>query len=205
MIALIVHYTRHGNTHFMAEAIEEGAKEVEEADVQMRRIPEPSTPVETYMSKADQRFHESFLQIPVCSTDELRDADAIFFGAPTYAGSMCAEMQRFMESMSSLWAEGALTGKVGSAFTSSASQHGGQELALLGIHAAMLHMGMITVGLPFASTDQLRIDEVNGVTPLGAATISGQRGERRPSKIELDAARFQGRHVTSIASRLARK
>jgi len=110
-----------------------------------------------------------------------------------------------MESMSSLWAEGALTGKVGSAFTSSASQHGGQELALLGIHAAMLHMGMITVGLPFASNDQLRIDEVNGVTPLGAATISGQRGERRPSKIELDAARFQGRHVTSIASRLARK
>ncbi len=113
-------------------------------------------------------------------------------------------MQQFLESASSLWAEGALVGKVGSAFTNSASQHGDQEVALLSIHAAMLHLGMIAVGLPYTFREQMEIDEVNGVTPFGAATITGQKGERKPSDIELAAARFQGRHVASIASKLTR-
>ena len=111
-------------------------------------------------------------------------------------------MQQFLESTSSLWVEGALVGKVGRAFTSSASQHGGQEVSLLGIHAAMLHQGMIVVGLPYTFREQLGIEEVNGVTPFGAATITGQKGERKPSDIELAAARFQGKHVAMIASKL---
>ena len=135
---------------------------------------------------------------------DLKNADAIFLGAPTYLGYMCTQMQQFLKSASSLWTEGALVGKVGSAFTSSASQHGGQEVALLSIHAAMLHLGMIVVGLPYTFREQIGIDEVNGVTPFGAATITGQKGERKPSEIELAAARFQGKHVATIASKLTR-
>ena len=204
MRVLIVHYTLSGHTHFLAEAIEKGAYEVEDVSVEMRRVPETLSQEEIERRGAG-KFQRSFVTIPICTMDDLRNADAIFFGAPTYLGSMCAQMQQFLESASVLWKERALVGKVGSAFTSSASQHGGQEVALLGIHAAMLHLGMITVGLPYTFEGQMRIDEVTGVTPFGVATITGQRGERMPSENELEAARFQGEHVTRIASKLAKR
>jgi NAD(P)H dehydrogenase (quinone) len=203
MRVLIVHYTLYGHTHFLAEAIEQGVQEIKGAIVEMRRIPEVLSEVEMER-KGDTEFQKSFMTIPLCTMDDLRRADAIILGAPTYVGGICTQMQQFLESASSLWSEGALIGKVGSAFTSAASQHGGQEVALLSIHASMLHLGMIAVGLPHTFWEQARIDEINGVTPFGAATITGQRGERKPSDTELAAARFQGRHVATIASKLTK-
>ncbi len=205
MRVLIVHYTLYGHIHFLAEAIEKGAQEIEGAVVEMRRVPESLSSAEIERKRGAREFQKSFETIPLCTMDDLRNADAIFFGAPTYLGCMCTQMLQFLESASSLWADGTLVGKVGSAFTSSASQHGGQEMALLGIHAAMLHLGMMVVGLPYTFQEQMSIDEINGVTPFGAATITGQNGERKPSDIELAAARFQGKHVAAIASKLARK
>lgn len=202
MKVLIVHYTLFGHTHFLAEAIEEGAGEVAGAVVQMRRAPEILS-WEDIEKKGAAEFQRSFRTIPVCSIDDLRDGDAIFFGAPTYFGVMCPQMQLFLSSLGELWRDGALVGKVGSAFTSSASQHGGQEIALLSMATAMLHLGMIVAGLPYTFQGQMRIDEVSGGTPYGATTIAGQRGERKPSENELDAARFQGRHVATIASKLS--
>jgi NAD(P)H dehydrogenase (quinone) len=204
MRVLIVHYPLSGHTHFLAEAIEKGAREVKNSIVDMRRVPELLSQEEIERRRVDE-FQRSFMTIPLCTMDDLRNADAIFFGAPTYLGCICAQMQQFLESASSLWKERALVGKVGSAFTSSASQHGGQEVALLGIHASMLHLGMITVGLPYTFQGQTRIDEVTGVTPFGVATITGQRGERKVSENELNAARFQGEHVTRIASKLVKR
>jgi len=118
---------------------------------------------------------------------------------------MCSEMQHFLNSLGKLWRDGTLVGKVGSAFTSSGSQHGGQEASLLSVHKTMLHLGMIVVGLPYTFKGQLRIDEITGGSPYGATTIAGQKGERMPSKNELEAAKFQGEHVASIAAKLARK
>jgi len=195
----------YGHTHFLAEAIEEGVQEIEGAVVEMRRVPESLSSAAIELKREVSEFKKSFLTIPLCIKDDLRNADAIFFGAPTYLGCMCTQMQQFLESMSSLWMERALVGKVGSAFTSSASQHGGQEVALLSIHAAMLLLGMIVAGLPYTFQEQLRIDEINGVTPFGAATITGMQGEYKPSEIELAAARFQGNHVAAIASKLTRR
>jgi NAD(P)H dehydrogenase (quinone) len=203
MKALIVHYTLFGHTHFLAEAIEKGAAEVDGAVVEMRRVPETLSWEEIERKDAG-RFQESFQKIPICSIEDLKSADVIFFGAPTYLGSMCAQMQQFLDSLGTLWKEGTLVGKVGSAFTASASQHGGQEMALIGIHVAMLHLGMLVVGLPYTFQGQMRIDEITGGSPYGSTTITGQNGERKPSQNELEAAYFQGKHATMIASKLAK-
>lgn len=204
MKLLIAHYSLLGHTHLLAEAVEEGLKEVEEADVVMRRVPEILS-MEEIEGKGGSAFQKSFMKIPTCTPEDLIGADAIILGAPTYLGSMCAQMQQFLNSLGGLWLKGSLVGKLGSAFTSSASQHGGQEAALLSIHTAMLHLGMIVVGLPYSFQGQMRIDEITGGTPYGATTITGQRGERKPSENELAAARFQGRHVATIASKLTKR
>ncbi|MFB3766227.1 MAG: NAD(P)H:quinone oxidoreductase [Methanotrichaceae archaeon] len=203
MKVLIVHYTLFGHTHFLAEAIEDGAGEVAGTVVEMRRVPETMSWEEIEHSGA-VKFQKSFTTIPICKVDDLRGADAIFFGAPAYLGTMCAQMQQFLSSLGELWKDGSLVGKVGSAFTTSASQHGGQEAALLSMCTAMLHLGMIVVGLPYTFQGQMRIDEVSGGTPYGSTAITGQHGERKPSENELAAARFQGKHVAAIASKLAK-
>ncbi len=202
MKTLIVHYTLFGHTHFLAEAIEKGAAEVEGGVVEMRRVPEILNWEEIERMGASQ-FQKSFINIPICSMEDLRSADAVFFGAPTCLGNMCLQMQQFLNSLGELWKDGSLVGKLGSAFTSSASQHGGQEAALISMHTAMLHLGMIIVGLPYTFKGQMRIDEITGSTFYGATTITGQHGERKPSENELAAARFQGKHVATIASKLA--
>ena len=203
MNVLIAHYSMLGHTNRLAEAIMQGAKD-EGATVFLMRIPEILTE-EDIKQRGASEFQKSFKEIPICTPDSLIEADAIILGAPTYLGNMCAQMQHFLNSLGKLWRNGALVGKIGSAFTSSGSQHGGQEAALLSMHTTMLHLGMIVVGLPYTFQGQLRIDEITGGTPYGATTIAGQKGERMPSENELDAARFQGKHVASIAAKLGKK
>jgi NAD(P)H dehydrogenase (quinone) len=203
MNVLIAHYSMLGHTYRLAEAIMQGAKD-EGATVFLMRIPEILMQEDNKQRGASE-FQKSLKEIPICTPDSLIEADAIILGAPTYLGNMCAQMQYFLNSLGKLWRDGALVGKVGSAFTSSGSQHGGQEAALLSVHTTMLHLGMIVVGLPYTFQGQLRIDEITGGTPYGATTIAGQKGERMPSENELAAARFQGKHVASIAAKLGKK
>jgi len=203
MKVLIVYYSMYGHIYRMAEAVAEGAKEVKGAEVQICRVPE-TLPEEVLQKMGALEAQKALAHVPVCKIDDLASADAIIFGTPTRFGNMCGQMRQFLDATGQLWAEGALVGKVGSVFTSSATQHGGQESTLLSFHITLLHQGMIVVGLPYAFQGQMRIDEITGGSPYGASTIAGTKGERMPSNNELAAARFQGRHVATIASKLAK-
>ena len=203
MKVLIVYYSMYGHIYRMAEAVAEGAKEVKGAEVQICRVPE-TLPDEVLQKMGALEAQKALAHVPVCKVDDLASADAIIFGTPTRFGNMCGQMRQFLDATGQLWAKGALVGKVGSVFTSSATQHGGQESTLLSFHITLLHQGMIVVGLPYAFQGQMRIDEITGGSPYGASTIAGPKGERMPSNNELAAARFQGRHVATIASKLAK-
>ena len=203
MKILIVYYSMYGHIHRMAEAIAEGAGEVEGAEVEMRRIPE-TLPEEVLKKMGAFEAQKAFAHIPICTVDELGSADAIIFGTPTRFGNMCGQMKQFLDATGQLWAKGVLVGKVGSVFTSSATQHGGQESTILNFHTTLLHHGMIVAGLPYTFQGQMRIDEITGGSPYGASTIAGGQGERMPSKNELSGARFQGKYVATIASKLAK-
>lgn len=203
MKVLIVYYSIHGHVHRMAEAVAEGAKEVEGTEVVMRRVPE-TLPKEVLEKTGALEAQKAFAHVPICTLDELESADAIIFGTPTRFGNMCGQMRQFIDATGELWAKGALVGKVGSVFTSSATQHGGQESTILSFHVTLLHQGMIIVGLPYSFQGQTRIDEITGGSPYGASTIAGGQGERMPSENELEGARFQGKHVAMIASKLVK-
>ena len=203
MKILIVYYSMYGHTHRMAEAVAEGAREVKGAEVDMRRVPE-TLPDEVLKKMGAIDAQKAFAHIPVCTVDELASADAIIFGTPTRFGNMCGQMRQFLDATGQLWAKDALVGKVGSVFTSSNTQHGGQESTILSFHITLFHQGMVVVGLPYAFKGQTRIDEITGGSPYGASTIAGGQGERMPSENELAAARYQGKHVATIASNLAR-
>ena len=201
MKVLIVYYSTYGHIHKMAAAIAEGVGEVDGAEAVMRRVPETlSDEVLEKMGAVDAQ--QAMTHVPIGTVEELASADAVIFGTPTRFGNMCGQMRQFLDATGQLWAQGALVGKVGSVFTSSATQHGGQESTILSFHISLLHHGFVIVGLPYAFQGQMRIDEVTGGSPYGASTIAGGSGERMPSENELDAARFQGRHVAEIASRL---
>jgi len=193
----------YGHVHRLAEAVAEGAREVKGAGVEMRRVPE-TLPKEVLTKMGAIEAEKSFAHVPICTVDELASADAIIFGTPTRFGNMCGQMRQFLDATGQLWAKGKLVGKVGSVFTSSATQHGGQESTILSFHITLLHHGMIVVGLPYAFQGQMRIDEMTGGSPYGASTIAGGQGERLPSENELAAARFQGKHVATIASQLTK-
>jgi NAD(P)H dehydrogenase (quinone) len=203
MKVLVVFYSMYGHIYRMAEAIAEGAKEVRGVEVDMRRVPE-TLPQEVLSKMGALEAQKAFSHVTVCTVDELALADAIIFGTPTRFGNMCGQMRQFLDATGQLWAKGALVGKIGSVFTSSATQHGGQESTILGFHVTLLHQGMVIVGLPYAFQGQMRIDEITGGSPYGASTIAGSQGERTPSDNELAAARFQGKHVATIASKLAK-
>lgn len=203
MKVLVVYYSMYGHIHRMAEAIAEGAKDVEGAIVEMRRVPE-TLPVEVLQMMGAVEAQKAFQHVPVCTVDELGSADAVIFGTPTRFGNMCGQMRQFLDATGGLWMKGSLVGKVGSVFASSATQHGGQESTILSFHITLLHQGMIIVGLPYAFQGQMRIDEITGGSPYGASTIAGGKGERMPSANELEAARFQGKHVATIAEKLTR-
>jgi len=201
MKVLILYYSMYGHIYRMAQAVREGAVGVKGAEVQLRRVPE--TLSEEILAKMGAlEVQKSFAHVPVCQVDELAAADAIIFGAPTRFGNVCGQMRQFLDATGGLWAKNALVGKVGSVFTSSATQHGGQESTLLTFQVTLLHHGMVVVGLPYAFAGQTRMDEITGGSPYGASTIAGGDGSRQPSDNELEAARYQGRHVAQIAAKL---
>jgi len=204
MKVLIVYYSTYGHVHKMAEAIAEGVGEVSGAEAVMRRVPE-TLPDEVLEKMGAVDAQKAMTNVPICTVEELASADAVIFGTPTRFGNMCGQMRQFLDATGQLWAQGALVGKVGSVFTSSATQHGGQESTILSFHITLFHHGFVVVGLPYAFQGQMRIDEITGGSPYGASTIAGGSGERMPSENELDAARFQGKHVAEIASKLRDK
>lgn len=203
MNILIVYYSMYGHIHRMAEAVKEGAGSVKGAEVRLYRVPE-TLPDEVLGKMGALETQKALGHIPVCKVDDLAAADAILFGAPTRFGNMCGQMRQFLDATGGLWAQNALVGKVGSVFTSSATQHGGQESTILSFHFTLLHLGMVIVGLPYAFKGQMRIDEVTGGSPYGASTIAGGDGSRMPSENELAAARYQGKHVAEITAKLFR-
>jgi NAD(P)H dehydrogenase (quinone) len=192
----------YGHIHQMAEAVAAGVSEVPGCEPIIERVPE--TLSEEVLSKMGAlEAQESMAHISVAQVDDLTAADAIIFGTPTRFGNMCGQMRQFLDATGQLWATGALVGKVSSVFTSSATQHGGQESTILTFHATLLHQGMVVVGLPYAFAGQMGIGEITGCSPYGASTIAGGKGERMPSENELAGARFQGAHVAKIAQKLA--
>ena len=201
MKILIPFYSLYGHVYKMAQAVADGAAQVEDARVELCRVPE-TLPAEVLEKMGAVKAQKSMSHVPVCTVDELGKADAVIFGTPTRFGNMCGQMRQFLDATGQLWFEGALVGKIGSVFTSSATQHGGQESTILSFHNTLLHHGMIVVGLPYAFQGQMGIDEIKGGSPYGASTIAGAQGERMPSETELAGARYQGKHVASIAVKL---
>lgn len=195
---LVLYYSSYGHVEQMARAVMEGAASIDGAQVELRRVPEIAPPevAEKAGFKLDQ-------EAPIATVDELADYDAIIFGTPTRFGNMAAQMRNFLDQTGGLWAKNALVGKVGSVFTSTASQHGGQETTITSFHTTLLHHGMIIVGLPYTFAGNNEMGEISGGTPYGASTMAGADGSRQPSNNELAGARFQGRHVAEIAAKLA--
>lgn len=201
MKVLIVFYSTYGHVYKMAQAVAEGVREVDGAEALLRRVPE-TLPQAVLEKMGAIEAQKAFAQIPVCTVEELPSADAVIFGTPTRFGNMCGQMRQFLDATGQLWSQGSLVGKVGSVFTSSATQHGGQESTILSFHITLLHQGMVIVGLPYTFQGQMRMDEITGGSPYGASTIAGGAGERMPSENELAGARFQGRHAAAIAAKL---
>jgi NAD(P)H dehydrogenase (quinone) len=199
---LIVYYSMYTHVHKMAEAIAEGVNEIPGCEVIMRRVPE-TLPNDVLSAMGALEAQQSISHVPIATVEDLASADAIIFGTPTRFGNMCGQMRQFLDATGQLWLEGALVGKVGSVFTSTATQHGGQESTILSFHITLLHQGMIVVGLPYAFGGQMDNSEITGGSPYGASTIAGTKGERLPTANELAGARFQGAHVAKIAQKLA--
>jgi len=198
---LVVYYSLYGHVHKMAQAISEGAAEVDGVEVVVRRVPETlPDDVITKMGAVDAQ--KAMADVTIATVDDLAEADAVIFGTPTRFGNMCGQMRQFLDATGSLWQKGALVGKVGSVFASTGTQHGGQETTLLSFMVTLLHQGMVIVGLPYAYEGLTTMDEITGGTPYGATTMAGADGSRQPTANELGAARFQGQHVASIAARL---
>jgi len=202
MKTLILFYSTYGHNWKMAEAVAEGAKSVEGNSVVVKRVAE-TLPQEVLVKMGAFEAQKAFAHIPIATTDDLLAADAIIFGTPTRFGMMAAQMKTFLDATGGIWMAGGLVGKVGSVFTSSATQHGGQESTILNFQTVLLHHGMVLVGLPYAYTGQMGVDEIKGGSPYGASTITGGDGARMPSANELAAATYQGKHVSLIAKKLS--
>jgi NAD(P)H dehydrogenase (quinone) len=200
---LVVFYSMYGHNLAMAKAVVEGAQAAG-AQADLRRIPE-TLPVEVLEKMHAVEAQKAFASVPLASIEDLASYDAIIVASPTRFGSVPAQVQAFFDQTGQLWFGGKLVGKIGSALVSSASQHGGQETTFGGIHNFFLHHGMAIVGLPYAFQGQMGLDEIKGGSPYGATTITGGQGERLPSAVELEAARYQGKHVATLAAKLAQK
>lgn len=197
----IVFHSLYGHVFKMAEAVAQGARDIDGADVNVFQVTE-TLPDDVLNMMGALETKKMFAHIPIATVDNLSEADAIIFGTPTRFGMMSAQMRTLLDRTGGLWAEGALIGKVGSVFTSSATQHGGQESTILSFHTSLLHHGMIIVGVPYSESRQMTLDEITGGSPYGSSTIAGGDGSRQPSDNELAIARFQGKHVAEITKRL---
>jgi NAD(P)H dehydrogenase (quinone) len=198
----VIFYSMYGHIYRMAEAVAAGAREIAGAEVTLLQVPE-LVPDEVLEKSGAKAARKTFAHVPLASVEHLPDADAIIFGTPTRFGNMAAQMRNFLDQTGGLWARGGLVGRIGSVFTSTATQHGGQETTITSFHTTLLHHGMIIVGVPYTATGLSNMKEITGGTPYGASTLAGSDGSRQPSENELEIARFQGRHVAEIASRLA--
>jgi NAD(P)H dehydrogenase (quinone) len=197
---LVLYYSSYGHIETMARAVAEGAASVEGCTVDVKRVPE-LVPEEIAKASGMKLPHEH--EAPAAVPADLANYDAIIVGTPTRFGNMTAQMRNFWDQTGALWGQGALIGKVGSVFTSTASQHGGQETTIQSVHTTLLHHGMVIVGLPYSFPGNVIMSEVSGGTPYGASTLAGPDGSRQPSENELAGARFQGTHVAGIAKKLA--
>jgi NAD(P)H dehydrogenase (quinone) len=195
---LVLYYSSYGHIEALARAIAEGVAEVAGAEAVVKRVPElvPEDVCRASGIKIEQ-------DAPFADPNELGDYDAVIIGTPTRFGNMAAQMRNFLDQTGGLWMKGALVGKVGSVFTSTASQHGGQESTILSSQVTLMHHGMVIVGLPYSWPGNAQMAEISGGTPYGISTIAGPDGSRLPSANELEGARFQGRHVAQIAAKLA--
>ena len=200
----VIFYSTYGHVYRLATAVAEGARAVAGSDVQVLQVAE-TLPADVLEKMGATEARKAFAHVPVADPRRLVEADAIILGTPTRYGAAAAQVRAFLDNTGGLWASGALIGKVGSAFTSTASQHGGQETTLLTLSTFFFHMGMVIAGVPYSSQELLELGEVSGGTPYGASTIAGPRGERQPTENELAIARAQGRHVAQIAAKLATK
>ena len=194
---LILYYSMYGHIEQMAHAIYEGVNKVDGVEATLRRVPETMDPeaAKSAGAKLDQGAQ-------VATVEELADYDAIIFGTPTRFGNMAGQMRTFLDQTGSLWAQGKLIGKVGSVFTSSATQHGGQETTITSFHTTLLHLGMVVAGVPYSCQGLTNMDEITGGSPYGASTLAGGDGSRQPSTNELEIAQFQGQHVAELAKKL---
>ena len=197
----IVFYSMYGHVFQMARGIADGVAEVDGAEAEILQVPE-LIPEEKLIASGAAIARQAFADIPIAAPDDLADADAIIFGTPTRFGNMCAQMRNFMDQTTQLWLAGALVGKVGSVFVSTASQHGGQETTIQSFHTTLFHHGMIVVGVPYAEGRLLEMTEISGGPPYGATTIANHDGSRQPSENELAIARYQGEHVAEVAGKL---
>lgn len=193
---LVLYYSAYGHIETMANAVAEGAREAG-ATVDIKRVPE--TVSDEVAKKSGLKLNQA---APVANVEDLANYDAIIIGTGTRYGRVTSQMASFLDQTGGLWARGALNGKVGGAFASTGTQHGGQEMTLFSIITNLLHLGLIPVGLPYSFQGQMRIDEITGGSPYGATTIAGTDGSRHPSENELAGARFQGKHIAEIATKL---
>ncbi len=195
---LVIYYSMYGHIETMAKAVAEGARSINGTEVTIKRVPDlmPEDVARKAGAKLDQ-------EAPFATTAELAEYDAIIFGTPTRFGNMCAQMRNFLDQTGGLWAKGKLIGKIGSVFTSTGTQHGGQETTITSFHTTLLHHGMIIVGVPFSCQELMNMSEITGGTPYGASTLAGSDGSRQPSENEIRIARFQGAHVAQVAKKLS--
>ncbi len=196
---LILYYSMYGHIEIMANAVAEGARNVENTEVVVKRVPELMS--EEVARRVGAKLDQA---APVATVDELPNYDAIIFGTPTRFGNMCAQMRNFLDQTGRLWLSGGLIGKVGSVFTSTGTQHGGQETTITSFHTTLLHHGMIIVGVPYSCQEIMNMSEITGGSPYGASTLAGGDGKRLPSDNEIKIARFQGAHVAQLVNKLAR-
>ena len=194
---LVLYYSAYGHIEAMANAIAQGARDAG-ATVDIKRVPE--TVPDELAKKSGYKLDQ---EAPIATVDDLANYDAIILGVGTRYGRMASQMAAFWDQTGGLWAKGALVGKVGGVFTSTATQHGGQETTLMSTITMLLHQGMVVVGLPYAWAGQMKLDEITGGSPYGASTITGSDGSRQPSANELEGARYQGRHIAQIAAKVA--
>ena len=197
----VVFYSLYSHVYQLAEAVADGASEVKNCEVSLFQVPE-LMPEDALEKSGGKETRESFSHVPYISPEQLGDADAIIFGTPTRFGNMAAQMRNFLDQTGGLWMKGGLIGKVGSVFTSTGTQHGGQETTITSFHTTLLHHGMVIVGVPYSEQRLMNMDEITGGTPYGASTLAGADGSRQPSENELEIAKFQGRHVAEIAQKL---